>query len=175
MVEQANILFLNIFPEFSLLLQILLRAGADQHDRRDDCDDLQVVEHIMSELPVRNFPQVKRIDHNLIHTDLLINAGNHHSLIDGLIVSSDKIPVKIHIHIIERPHTRKRLVYIDVIHIEGVLRQFQSTLHQKLRAVDHGMHENILSLVKMSGFLPGKYPVFRKIGAAHDPLSHIHN
>ena len=136
MVEQANILFLNIFPEFSLLLQILLRAGADQHDRRDDRDDLQIVEHIMSELAVWNFPQVKRIDHNLIHTDLLVNAGNHHSLIDGLIVSSDKIPVKIHIHIIERPHTRKRLVYIDVIHIEGVLRQFQSTFHQKLRAVD---------------------------------------
>ena len=79
-----------------------------------------------------------------------------------------KIPVKIHIHIIERPHTRKRLVYIDVIHIEGVFRQFQSTFHQKLRAVDHGMHENILSLAKMSGFLPGKYLVFRKIGAAHD-------
>ena len=152
MVEQADIFFFNIFPEFSLLLQILLRAGADQHDRRDDRDDLQIVEHIMSELAVRDFPQVKRIDHNLIHTDLLVNAGNHHPLIDGLIVSSDKIPVKIHIHIIERPHTRKRLVYIDVIHIEGVLRQFQSTLHQKLRAVDHGMHENILSLVKMSGF-----------------------
>ena len=122
----------------------------------------------MSELAVWDFPQVKRIDHNLIHTDLLVNAGNHHSLIDGLIVSSDKIPVKIHIHIIERPHTRKRLVYIDVIHIEGVLRQFQSTFHQKLRAVDHGMHENILSLMEMSCFLPCKYPVFREIGAAHD-------
>ena len=32
-VEQADIFFFNIFPEFSLLLQILLRAGADQHDR----------------------------------------------------------------------------------------------------------------------------------------------
>ena len=51
-----------------------------------------------------------------------------------------------------------------------MLRQFQPTLHQKLRAVDHGMHENILSLVKMSGFLPGKYPVFREIGASHDLL-----
>ena len=43
MVEQADIFFFNIFPEFSLLLQILLRAGADQHDRRDDRDDLQIV------------------------------------------------------------------------------------------------------------------------------------
>ena len=45
----------------------------------------------MSELAVRDFPQVKRIDHNLIHTDLLVNAGNHHPLIDGLIVSSEDV------------------------------------------------------------------------------------
>ena len=52
---------------------------------------------------------------------------------------------------------RKRVIYIDIIHIKRVLRQLQLTESQHLSPVDHGMHENILIQMEASDIIPVSY------------------
>ena len=119
---------------------------------------------------IGHFIQIHIVNHDLIHTDLLVNPADHHLLIDGLILSSDKITVKIHIHIIHRPHMRQWLIYINVIHIKSMFRQFKSTFPEKFCTIDHGMHQYVMSFIKMPHITPGKDLIFRKTGLTHDPL-----
>ena len=108
------------------------------------------------------------VKHNLIHTNLLVDTAYHHLLIDRLIISTDKISVEVHIQIVHRAHIRKRLIYIDIIHIKGMLWQLESTASQKLRPVYYRMHQYVMSLVNMLYITPGKYLIAWKAGLAHN-------
>ena len=57
---------------------------------------------------------------------------------------------------------RKRVIYIDIIHIKRVLRQLQLTKSQHLSPVDHGMHENILVQMEASDIIPAEHLILRK-------------
>ena len=41
--------------------------------------------------------QTVGIDHQLVHINLLINTADHHAFVDRLVITSNKISVKIHI------------------------------------------------------------------------------
>ena len=81
------------------------------------------------------------------------------TLIDGLIVSSDKIVIEIHIQIIHVLHAGHRVEDINIIHIEAVFGQTQAALPQKLCPVNHRMHKDILALLEMPRLIPGKHSV----------------
>ena len=63
----------------------------------------------------------------------------------------------------------QRMVHKDVIHIEGVLWQIQSTFPEQLGAINNRMHQNILPLVQEFHIIPGKDLILGKRRAvAHD-------
>ena len=68
------------------------------------------------------------VRHQFIDTDLLVDAGDHDFFVDGLIIPADKIMIEIHIFIIKIFYIRKRLEHKQVVHIKGMLWQFQATL-----------------------------------------------
>ena len=108
------------------------------------------------------------VKHNLIYTNLLVNTAYHHLLIDRLVISTDKISVKVHIQVVHRAHIRQRLIYIDIIHIKGMLWQLESTASQKLCPVYYRMHQYVMSLVNMLYITPCKYLIARKAGLTHN-------
>ena len=63
------------------------------------------------------------IDHQLVDTDLLVDTGDHDSLINGLIASADEIMIEVHVHIVHFLNVRERYEGKKIVHIKGVLRQ----------------------------------------------------
>ena len=57
---------------------------------------------------------------------------------------------------------RQRIVHINIVHIEGVLRQLHLAQLQHFRAVDDRMHEDILIQSKTSDVIPAENLVFRE-------------
>ena len=51
----------------------------------------------------------------------------------------------------------KRLIYKNIIYIEGMFGKLQSTLAQQFCPVNNRMHQDILSCHKELNILPGKY------------------
>ena len=108
----------------------------------------------------------------MIDPDLLIDPSDHDLLIDRLILSSDKIVIEIFIHIIDILHEGERLVDKDIVHVKGVLWELQSAVPEHLRAVDDGMHEDVLTEQKVLHLLPAEDPVLGEgCLIAHDLLS----
>ena len=129
----------------------------------------------MAQLPVLYLSGIRQliiVNHDTVDLQLLVDAANHDTLVDGLIAAADKIAVEIHIQVIQVLHVRKRVVYKDVIHIEGMLWQLQSTFPQQLGPVNDGVHQDILALVQEFHIVPGKDLILRKSGTvAHDLLA----
>ena len=126
----------------------------------------------MAQLPVRNLAHIGElivVDHDTVDLQLLIDTADHDLFIDGLIAAADKIAVEIHIQVIQVLHVGQRVIYENVIHIEGVLRKLQSTFPQQLGPVNDRMHQDILALVQEFHIIPGKDLILGKRGTvAHD-------
>ena len=112
--------------------------------------------------------QLYIVKHNLVYTNLLIDTAYHDLLIDRLVIASDKISVEVHIQIVHCAHIRQWLVYIDVVHVKGMLRKLKSTASQKLCPVYYRMHQYVMPLVDMLYVTPGKYLISREAGLTHD-------
>ena len=70
--------------------------------------------------------------------------------------------IQINIHIIKRLHIGQRIIYKNVIHIESMFRQLQSTFFQHMGTVNHRVHKNVLSQTEMFYVSPGKHFILRK-------------
>ena len=66
------------------------------------------------------------INHQLIHINLLINTTDHHTFIDRLIITSDKISVKIYVQIIQCLNIWQRYIDKQIIHIKCMLWKLKS-------------------------------------------------
>ena len=84
-----------------------------------------MIDHILSEFITCNLPKIIHIDHLFRDKYLLVNSCNHVPLIHGLVVSAYKIPVKIHIQIVYLPDMRQRIIDIDIVHVECMLRKLK--------------------------------------------------
>ena len=100
-------------------------------------------------------------NHNFRNLDLLIQAGNHHLLIDRLILTADVIAVQIDVHVIQGLHKGKRPEHEDVVHVEAMLGKPHFTFLQKTGAVNHRVHQNIASLPEKADLVPGNRLVHR--------------
>ena len=116
----------------------------------------------MLQLSVRDLRHIIISQHQLCNPQLLVDPSDHYLLIYRLVRSSDKIAVEIHIQVIHILYMRKWLVHENIIHIECMLRQFQSTLTQQFCSVNNRMHQDILSCHKELNVLPGKHLILRK-------------
>ena len=140
---------------------MLLFARAQSEHRGDRGNDLQVVEHVLFQrLPVSDHLHAAGIrvvvDHDAVDTGLLVQSFDHYIFLDGLIFSADKIIVEIHVQVVHPPHIGERIEYIDIIDIEGVLRQLQAAVAQHLCPENDRMHENILADRETVGLIPRK-------------------
>ena len=75
-----DIFISQIFPQILFLFQILLRAGAYQHNRGNRGDNVQVSEEILPQMLVTDPLSRNRIDHETVHQKLLVNSAYHHVL-----------------------------------------------------------------------------------------------
>ena len=84
--------------------------------------------------------------------------------------------VELRIEVVELLHEGKGLEHKNVVHIEGVFRQFQTALSQKACPVDHGMHKDIVAQTHVSHLFPGEYLFCGHGGVVlHDPFSLLAN
>ena len=134
----------------------------NQENTGDRRDHDQHMSHITSLVTVKILYLSHIIDHQLIYTDLLINTTDHHALTNGLICSSDKVAVQIYIQIIHALHTRQRNKCHQIVHIECMLRQFQTTFPQKLCPVNHRMHQQIMAGSQWLYIIPSEDFILRK-------------
>ena len=115
------------FPRAAFLGHVLIRAGLDGQDGRNGHHDLQVTDHVMAELVIGDLCAVVVAQHETGYQKLLVDAADHNLLVDGLILFANEIAVEVYIQVVEGLHIRQRLEYENIIHIEGMLRQLQST------------------------------------------------
>ena len=57
---------------------------------------------------------------------------------------------------------RERIIYINVIHIKCMFRQFKLTELQEIRSIDHRMHQYVLSQMKTLNIIPSENLILRK-------------
>ena len=69
---------------------------------------------------------------------------------------------------------RQRIIHINVVHIEGMLRQFQLTKLKHLCTVNDRMHQDILIQTETSDILPFKNLILRKNIVITDNLLMCH-
>ena len=120
--KQRQIHFSKIVPQLLLFLHIFFHPRFNGKNRGYRHHNFQISNHIMAKLPAENFWFMVIAQHQLCYTNLLIYPANHHLFIDRLIFSSNIISVEILIHIIHLTYMWKRIIYIDIIHIERMLR-----------------------------------------------------
>ena len=165
---QPAIQLTDVFHEFFFLIECFLCAGAYQHDGRNCCDDIQVTEHIFLLVLVTELTSVKSICHQFVDSDLLINSLDHNLLVYRLIITANKVTIKIHIQIIHVLNIWKRLKCKQVVYIKRMLRKLQSTFVEQFSTVDHGMHEEIFSL-RHTHLVPLKDFIYREtVSVLHD-------
>ena len=107
-------------------------------------------------------PQIIGIHHDLVHFDLLINVFDHILFIDGLIFPTDIITVKINIQIVHRFYIWKWHIYKKIVHVKGMLWQYQMTVTQQLCPINNRMHQNIFSDFKIPCLFPAEQLSLRK-------------
>ena len=133
-------------------------------------DDLQVVEEVASLPLVGHLPQVHLLEHQAVDPELLVDAADHGLLLDGLVLPADVVVVEIHIQVVHGLHRGQGDIGKEVVHIKGMLRELQTALAQELRAVDEGVHEQVLPFAEAAGAVPAQDPVPGEGAAVADDL-----
>ena len=90
-------------------------------NRADSHDDGEVIHHVASELgAVDVVVNMISLHHHASDTPIVIDAAGEHLLVDGLILATDVITVKIDIEVVEAVARRERHIGVDVVHVERV-------------------------------------------------------
>ena len=91
---------------------------------------------------------------------------------DGLVLAADEIIIEIDIQIIHAVHIREGVEDINVVHVEGVLRQLQAALPEHLRPEDDRVHQDVFTDREAVGLVPGKDPAHRQtLAVLHDRVT----
>ncbi len=109
-----------------------------------------------------------RVDHELGDPHLLVDAPGHDRLVHALVRAADEVAVEVAVHIVHGLDVGQGLVDEQVVHIEGVPRQHQPALPQKPRAVEHGVHQQILGRAEVADVVPGE----DLLRGEHVPVAH---
>ena len=104
---------------------------------------------------------MENICHQFIYSDLLVDSFYHYLFVYRLVISSDKVTIKIHIQIIHFLHQRQRLKCKDIIHIECMLRKLHSAFMQEFGTVNNRMHQKVFSLRHMHA-VPSENLIYRQ-------------
>lgn len=83
-------------------------------------------------------------------------------LINGLIITAQKIMIQIKIQISNTFNIGQRYIGKKIIYKESMLRQLYTALAQYLRTINERVHDEILRWIKMLDIIPGTYLIFIK-------------
>ena len=146
----------DIFQKLLLLVESFLCAGADQHNGGNGSNNIQITDHVGSGAFIHAAAAGVGIYHQFIYAELLVDSADHNCLVYGLVIAADKVTVEIGIQVVHVLYIRQRIKGKNIIYVEGMLRQSQVALKEKLGTVDHGVHEKIFSLWHVTYFIPGE-------------------
>ena len=146
MTIHLHILFSHVSPQLLHLGEILWSIGYITDHRGYNGDGLKVGQHVVSQIVLFYRPWIEVINHTIVHIELLVDTLYHGLLSNRLAVTTDIVAVEVHIQVVNGLHIWQWLEYKEVIHIEGVLWQVQSTLTKHLCAISNRVHENCESL-----------------------------
>lgn len=146
----------DIFQKLLLLVESFLCAGADQHNGGNGSNNIQITDHVGSGAFIHAAAAGVGIYHQFIYAELLVDSADHNCLVYGLVIAADKVTVEISIQVVHVLYIRQRIKGKNIIYVEGMLRQSQVALKEKLGTVDHGVHEKIFSLWHVTYFIPGE-------------------
>ena len=126
-IHRKALLF-QISPYLLLLPEVLLRSAHQADGGRNAHDLIQVDIHVLLYIFVFSLKVLlcHDVDHDLVDLDLLVDPADHDLFVDRLVFPSNKIMIKIHIHVIDGIDIRIRLEGEDIVNIEGMIRQMQA-------------------------------------------------
>ena len=150
----------------------LLLVGTIAHHRKHRADDhhhREVIAHVGAQARALDVAlQQEQVDHDARDTQLLVDAADHHGLVDALVLASDEIAVQVDVHVVDALALGKRHVHEDVVHVESVAWQGETAIAQHLRTVDNRVHEDVLGQAKVTAVIPGEELLYRQ----HTPVAH---
>ena len=170
LLVNIRVFFANELPQLVLLLLVLRRTALEQQNRRNRRHNFQIAPHVRLLALVRHLAQIHLRHQHPVDQQCLINAADHHILLHRLVFTPDEVVVQVFIHIVHFLHHRQRLINVEFIHIERVLRQVQPALVQQRRAVDDRVHQQIFADFE-ARFIPAEHAVLRHgVAVLHDVL-----
>ena len=109
--------------------------------------------------------------HALVDEPQLVHTSNHHVRLHALPVAADEIVVERRIHVLQRLDPRERLVRVDEVHVERVLRQLHLRFAHHGGTVDQRVHENVFGQPEMPQIVPREAPAgLHGMTEVHDVL-----
>lgn len=140
------VLFLKVIPYHLLLFDAFLASLNAKENGADGQHKRKFVEHISVKRTAVFLDAVKLVGiyHKSGNEDLLIDSLYHILLADRLLVASDVVEIHIEIHIIYAHNVGEGNEHIEVVNIEGMLRQLELKVAKQLRSVNYGVHHKIL-------------------------------
>ena len=162
----------DVLEKLFLLFQGFFCTGADQHDRGNGSDNVQVADHVSSSAFIHASTAVVRVYHQFVYAELLVDSADHNCLVYRLVVTADKVAVEIGVQVVHILYIWQRIKGENIVYVEGVLWQSQIALKKQLGTVDHGMHKKIFSLWHVAYFIPGKNLVhWQAVAVLHNFLA----
>ena len=139
-----GVFLLKIAPELLALGNVLLGSALGEEGRGGNRDDLQIITHVFALMHILDLFKVHRGHHELVDFQGLINALDHDGLLNRLILTANEVVIEVFIDVVHGFDASEGNIDIQLVHIECVLWQVQPAVPKELRAVDHGVHQQIL-------------------------------
>lgn len=118
---KSGIRILEILPDFSTFALVIIRFFKTKEDGADAHHHGKVILHVFLELSRLDIVgKIDGIDHQASDAQLLITTRVHDLFVNALVFAANEITVHVLVEIANGFNIRKRYVYEDVIHIEGV-------------------------------------------------------
>ena len=150
------IFLLNIGPQLPFFGQMLRCSSSVKQSTGNNRRNLNMIQQIFSHFGMDYFGQIKLVHQESIDLELLVNAFNHHLLIDRLVLTPNQITIEIDRQIVPGLDLLKGRKDKEIIDIKSMFRQLELASTQQICPINQRVHHDILAFGEISDLVPAK-------------------
>lgn len=150
------IFLLNIGPQLAFFGKMLCCACSVEQGTGNHRRDFNVIQQVFSHFRMTHLGQIKLVYQESIDLELLVNALNHHLLIDRLVLTPNQITIEIDRQIVHGLDLLKGRKDKEIIDIKSMFRQLELASTQQSCPINQRVHHGILAFGEISDLVPAK-------------------
>lgn len=150
------IFLLNIGPQLAFFCQMLRCSRSVEQGTGNHRRDFNMIQQIFSHFGMTHLGQIKLVYQESIDLELLVNALNHHLLIDRLVLTPNQITIEIDRQIVHGLDLLKGRKDKEIIDIKSMFRQLELASTQQICPINQRVHHDILAFGEISDLIPAK-------------------